>query len=149
MFTVQRFTGSQVVYYCSLRIAYCQLPICYSVLKLFTGFALAAFTACRLSVTKATIAVTAPAKINIHHGIPILKTKSCNHLCKPHQAMGKATNAAIAMSFKKSIDNMPTILLTDAPSTFLIPISFVRFTTIKVANPNNPMQAIKMDKTEA
>ena len=33
-----------------------------------------------------------------------------------------------------------------APKTFLIPISFVRCSAVKAANPNNPKQAIKMAK---
>ena len=44
----------------------------YSVLKLFTGFAIAAFIACRHTVSNAIKRAIAPAITNTHHVIEIL-----------------------------------------------------------------------------
>ena len=49
---------------------------------------------------------------------------------------------AINTSFTKSVDSIRTILETEAPNTFLTPISLVRCSAIYVANPNKPRQAI-------
>src|SRR6476660_7749037 len=100
--------------------------IFYSVLKLFTGFDIAAFIALKLTVTNATRRAATPAIKNTHQLIEILYSKFCSHLFIAHHATGNATRADIIMSFKKSLDNMLTIALTDAPSTLRIPISFVR-----------------------
>jgi hypothetical protein len=61
-----------------------------------------------------------------------------------HQAIGKAITEEIRISRIKLFDRIAVILKTDAPSTFLIPISFMRCSALKAANPNNPMQPIKM-----
>jgi len=42
---------------------------------------------------------------------------------------------------------MDTMLLTDAPNTLRMPISFVRFSADKTDNPNNPIHEIKMVNT--
>ena len=43
--------------------------VCHSVLKLFTGFAIAAFIAWKLTVARVIIIAPKPVAINIHHGI--------------------------------------------------------------------------------
>src|SRR4051812_6459415 len=65
-----------------------------------------------------------------------------------YQAIGVAIIIAMMTSLIKSIDNKPTMLLTSAPNTFRIPISFVRNCAVYVANPSNPRQAIKMARQE-
>jgi hypothetical protein len=50
----------------------------------------------------------------------------------------------IKINFKKSVDRMDTMLLTDAPNALRMPISFVRFSADKTDNPNKPIQEIKM-----
>src|SRR5687768_322673 len=47
----------------------------------------------------------------------------------------------------KSCDNILHKLVTDAPITFRMPISFVRCSATKEANANNPRQEIKMAST--
>ncbi len=44
----------------------------------------------------------------------------------------------------KSLDNNATIPATEAPSTFRMPISFIRCSAAKAESPNNPKQAIRM-----
>src|SRR5258706_11020768 len=106
-------------------ILYPVLNLLYSVRNELTGLAIAALMAWKLTVNKATASATNPAAINIHQPIVILYAKSSNHLCINHHASGKANTAEIITSLRKSFDNMETILVTVAPSTFLTPISFV------------------------
>src|SRR5215203_1336731 len=120
---------------------------CYSVLKFFTGFANAALIAWRLTVTIAIEMATKAANTKTHHFIWMRYAKSCSHLFMNHHAIGKAIRDAISTNLKKSLDNIPTILLTVAPNTFLIPISFVFCSAAYAANPNRPRQAIKIAST--
>lgn len=53
----------------------------YSVRRLFTGFANAAFIAWKLTVSNAINKAVAPAAINIDQPILIRYAKSCSHLC--------------------------------------------------------------------
>ena len=52
----------------------------YSVLRLCTGFVIAALIALKLIVTAAIEITSAPAKANIHQPISIRYAKSRNHL---------------------------------------------------------------------
>ena len=97
----------------------------YSVLKLFTGLAIAAFIASKLIVKNAINIEANPASANTHHDKFVRYAKSCSHLSIPYHASGAAITNAINTSFIKSIDNKLTILETLAPSTFRTPISFV------------------------
>jgi len=45
------------------------------------------------------------------------------------------------------LDSMPNSSGTDAPSTFLMPISFVRCSATNEAMPNSPRQEMKMAST--
>src|SRR5688572_16669593 len=98
----------------------------HSVLKLFTGLAIAALTAWKLIVNKATNKAIEPAKANTHQLIFIRYVKSCSHLCITHHARGNAIKLAIITNLIKSFDNNMRIFDTEAPRTFLTPISFVR-----------------------
>src|SRR6201986_3152595 len=60
--------------------------------------------------------------------------------------MGDEIRIEISTSFKKSLDNKPTIPLTLAPSTLRIPISLKRCLIVKAAKPNKPRQATNTDK---
>ena len=65
--------------------------------------------------------------------------------------MGIAINTANSTNLIKSLDNNATNWPTDAPSTFRIPISLVRRSAEKAANPSKPKaemsKAIKANKT--
>ncbi len=52
--------------------------------------------------------------------------------------------AEMTTSIKKSFESSCTILLTLAPNTFLIPISFMRWVMANADSPNKPKQAIKI-----
>ena len=62
--------------------------------------------------------------------------------------MGLAITMATMTNFRKSFDNKVVMLKAEAPSTFRMPISLVRFWVAKVANPNKPIHEIMMAKTE-
>jgi hypothetical protein len=49
---------------------------------------------------------------------------------------------AIKTNIKKSFESIATTLLTEAPITFLIPISFCLFCAVNAARPNKPRQEI-------
>src|SRR6476469_3554641 len=85
----------------------------YSLLRFFTGFVNAALIAWKLIVPKAITMAVKPAARKIHQPTLTLYAKSCSHLLILHHAIGTAITAAIITSFKKSFDNMPTILLTE------------------------------------
>ena len=65
-----------------------------------------------------------------------------------HQAIGKAIRQEINTSCRKSFDSSETKLCTDAPSTFLIPISFIRCCVVKEAKPKRPRQEINIARIE-
>ena len=118
--------------------------IYYSVLKLFTGFAIAALIAWKLTVNNAINITNNPADANSHQLNVIRYGKFCNHLFAAIYASGDAIIKAITTSFIKSVERVVTILFTDAPSTFRMPISFVLFSADKTDNPNKPMHEINM-----
>ena len=102
------------------------MTINHSVLKLLTGFALAAFIAWKLIVAKAITTASNPAAKNIHQLILIRYAKSFNQLCIMYDATGVAITRDIKTSFTKSFESINTMFDTDAPSTLRMPISFVR-----------------------
>ena len=120
----------------------------YSVRKLFTGLVSAALIAWKLIVNNAIIAESNPAIKNTHHEISTRYAKSSNHECIANHATGKAISEAIATNFKKSLDNITTMLPAPAPNTFLIPISLMRCCVLYAARPSKPMQPIKIASTE-
>src|SRR5688572_22368623 len=61
-----------------------------------------------------------------------------------YQAKGTPMNNETATRAINSFDNKPHKLNSDAPNTFLTPISFVRCSAINDAIPNNPRQLMKM-----
>ena len=69
------------------------------------------------------------------------KAKSCSHLLPAHHASGTAISIAIPTNCKKFFATSKVMLLMFAPSTLLMPISFVRCTVVKAASPNKPRQA--------
>ena len=123
---------------------YDTIHIVYSVLKLFTGFASAAFIAWKLIVIKAINKAAAVVITNTVQLIGIRYAKSCSHLCITNQAIGEATKIETAISFKKSLESKLTMLVTLAPSTFLTPISLKRCSALNVARPNKPRHEMKM-----
>ena len=83
-----------------------------------------------------------PASTNTHPLIVIRYAKSCSQLFIKYQATGTATSKAAATIISKSLDNRYTIPDTDAPNTFLTPISLVRWTAKKEISPERPRQLI-------
>ncbi|MEJ7829990.1 MAG: hypothetical protein WKF91_17405 [Segetibacter sp.] len=115
----------QHFYYCASSIAIVSRFV-YSVLKLLTGLAIAAFIAWKLTVITAISKASNPAVANTHQEIFILYAKPSSHLLIAHHAIGVAITIATHTSFIKSLDNNCTMLPIDAPKTFLTPISLVR-----------------------
>src|SRR5438045_3628051 len=107
----------------------------YSVLKLFTGFATAAFIAWKLIVSRAMLKAAMAAIPKTHQLIATLYGKSCNHLLIANHATGKAISAAINTGFKKFSESIVVIFITLAPRIFLIPISLFLCSALKAANP--------------
>ncbi len=97
----------------------------YSVLKLFTGFAMAAFIVCRQRIINAIISMQMPLIKNIHQLNGILNAKSCSQLFEKYHATGMAIIEAININLAKFFESNTMICITDAPNTFLMPISFV------------------------
>ncbi len=77
------------------------IVVLYSVLKLFTGFATAAFAACVHTVINAINIAINPGNKNIHHCIFILYAKSCSHLFIANHATGIAIMVAMATNLHK------------------------------------------------
>src|SRR5882672_9577067 len=69
----------------------------------------------------------------------------CNHSLIKYHAIGEAIRKAIRISFRKSTERIEMILGTEAPITFLIPISLVRLTAASAVSPNNPRHARRME----
>src|SRR5688572_4420189 len=117
----------------------------HSVRSDFTGLAIAAFIAWKLTVNSATNKVHRPAMTNTDQWIFILYAKSSSHLFMKYQATGNAMIEATRVSFRKSFDNNATTFGTEAPKTFRTPISFVLFSAINALRPNKPRQAMKIE----
>ena len=109
------------------------------------GLTIAALIALKLTATNAISKDEHAATMNIHQFIVIRYAKSCSHLFIKYQATGNASTEAINVSFTKSLDNNVTTLGTEAPNTFLTPISFVLFSAMNALKPNKPKQAMKIE----
>src|SRR6185503_15518464 len=93
------------------------------------------------------ISITDSPAITNTKGVMLMRyAKPCSQLCIIHHDTGNAINKEMPTSFKKSFDNIVVMLVTDAPTTFLIPISFLLFCAVKAAKPNKPRQEIIMAK---
>src|SRR6266487_1930819 len=102
----------------------------YSVLKLFTGLAIAAFIAWKLTVINAIATDIKPAIANTHQSILTRYEYDASQLFITHHATGDEITNEIRTSFRKSFDNNAVILCTLAPSTLRMPISFIRVSAI-------------------
>jgi hypothetical protein len=96
-------------------------------------------------VSKAISTTMIPVVTNTIQPIFMRYAKSCNHSFMKYHASGDAMINAIITSFKKSLDNKLMMFEIEAPNTFRIPISFVRFIAANAARPNNPRQARNID----
>ena len=65
-----------------------------------------------------------------------------------HMAEGQATILARKIHLINSLDSKRVMLPTEAPSVFLIPISFVLTSAVKAARPIIPRQATSMEREE-
>src|ERR1043165_7219358 len=79
--------------------------------------------------------------------ILVRKAYPSNHLPIVIQANGTAITNAITSSTANSLYNNLKILNTDAPNTFLMPISLVRCIVVNEARPNKPKQATNIANT--
>ncbi len=94
--------------------------------------------------TSATINEINAAKTNTGQGNEILNANCSSHACMIHAARGHAIRLAAITGRRKSLFIIKTISFSLAPITFRMPISFVRCSAVKAANPNKPRQAIKI-----
>ena len=93
------------------------------------------------------MSITDAAATKNTNGVMLIRyAKLCSQLCISHHETGKAISNEINTSFKKSLDNMVVMFATDAPITFLTPISFLLFCAVKAARPNKPRHEIRMAK---
>src|SRR5688572_7902 len=104
--------------------------------------------ASRLIVATAIITTIKPAAANIHAEIEVWYAKFSNQLLIIYHAMGTAINIEMKINLKKSFDNITAMPFTDAPNTFLIPISFTFCVAACKINPYNPRHAISKDIIE-
>ena len=102
----------------------------YSLLKLFIGLDTATFKAWNPTVNKAIKKAIMPAIANIHHDKPMRYANPSNQLRITNAVIGVAIIKEIATSARKSFDSVKIKLLTEAPKTFLTPISLVRCSTL-------------------
>ena len=63
-----------------------------------------------------------------------------------YQAKGAAMRMASATNLRKSLESKAMILATEAPNTFRMPISLVRWEVVYATKPNRPKQASKTAK---
>ena len=80
----------------------------------------------KLTVINAIRIAAIPATANTHQLMVVRYAKSCSHECMIHHATGVAITNETMISTRKSFDKRNNRLFTDAPNTFLIPISLVR-----------------------
>ena len=97
-----------------------------------------------LTVNSVIRMVVPAATKNTHQLILIRKTKSCSHACIANHPMGIAMISEMNTSEIKSFASSCTMLVTVAPRTFLIPISFVFTWAVYAARPNKPRHEIKI-----
>jgi len=97
----------------------------YSYLRASTGFLVAAFQLCQLTVSNAMPNVSNPAKAKIHHAMVALFPKPSNKLDMIVHPIGQAiTNARTTQRRKVRFKRYITSKIL-APFTFRMPISFV------------------------
>src|SRR5688500_1946083 len=76
--------------------------------------------------------------------IAIAYLKLASHLIITYHDNGTANTKAISDNHTYCLLSRMKMEDIPAPNTFRIPISFVRFTALMPANPNKPMQEVKM-----
>ena len=78
-------------------------------------------------------------------GLRVIRyAKLCSQAFAANHDTGIAISSAKETNNKKSFESMATTLLTDAPITLRMPISFCLFCAVKAAKPNKPRQEITM-----
>jgi hypothetical protein len=97
-----------------------------------------------LTVVNAIIKAILPEKRNINQLTSILYAKFCSHIFIAYQAIGQAIKFAMRTHLVKSLVSATRTSVTEAPSTFLIPISLVRLSLEKETRPNKPRQEINI-----
>ena len=110
----------------------------YSLRSESTGLLDAALNACVLAMPIVIMNDMIPASGKIHKGISILMGYCSRKLLAIHHANGRLIAKAIKTILEKSFVSRKRTLDTEAPSTFRMPISFVRCSAVNEAIPNNP-----------
>ena len=116
----------------------------YSDRNELTGLTMAAFIAWKLIVNRATADAEIPAIANTLQPIGTRYSKFSSQLFIAHHARGVAITNASRNKIRKSFYINPKRDDALAPSTFLIPISFVRCSAVNNTRPNHPRQEMKM-----
>ncbi len=80
-------------------------------------------------IPRAMYTTKALAKMKIHPDMCIRKAKSFNQLFIANQDNGKEIKAANIMNSSNSLDHKAIVATMDAPRSFLMAISLVRFGT--------------------
>jgi len=86
--------------------------------------------------------------MNIHQLRFVLNAYPSSHLLIMNQQVGMPMMLARKINFMFSMFSNPTIVITDAPITFLTPISLVLLEVENRVRPNRPMLAIKIARNE-
>src|SRR5215471_13954662 len=97
-----------------------------------------------MMVDVATKKDSSAASPNVHQLMSMRNTKFCSQLFITYQPSGMAITSAMVTSAKKYFRNSRLMFGAEAPNTFRMPTSFVRFAMKKETNPNKPRQEMKM-----
>src|SRR3569833_32550 len=127
-----------------LSTSICLLSTAYSLLKLLTGLANAAFMAWKLIVTKAIIIADKADTTNTPAPMLTRYSYFSSQFTIKYNASGDAITQLISTSTTKSRDNNIHTWAIDAPSTLRIPTSLVRCSATYAARPNKPRHEINM-----
>jgi len=117
----------------------------HSYLSDSTGFLVAAFQLCQLTVNKAIARVNNPVRTNTHQLNSVLYAKFSSQRCITNQADGIAIKKAMAIHLTISLFSIIVISAAFAPLTLRIPISLVRCLAENKAIPNRPMHEITIE----
>src|SRR5258707_11441686 len=85
---------------------------------------------------------------NIHQDMSVRYSKVCNQLLNANQARGIEMKHERTTTTTKSLESSCHKCATEAPCTFLIPISLVRCSAMYDAMPNRPRQEMTTARVE-
>ncbi len=112
--------------------------------SILAGLVLAPRTIWMLTVLNAISNKMKTGITNKSHCSPIRKAKLSSHESIPNHVNGRAIKLEINTSLRNCHDKSERMLCTDAPNTFLIPISLSFCVVVNEASPHKPRQAMMM-----